>query len=136
MPDWETLLGDVTLVQTVLWIVAAGLAVGVVVKLWPFIRNAVAIVDALVALPAMAKQVKSIHHELHPNGGSSMNDSLRRVEGGVKRLDDTSDRLERGVKGLYEKVDALTAEDKRLAEEDERLRQDLENTHPYPKEKP
>lgn len=136
MPDWEVLLGDITLLQAVLWIVAAAVFIGVVVKLWPFVRNAVAIVDALVALPAMAKQVKSIHHELHPNGGTSMKDALGRVEKGVERLDDTSDRLERGVRGLYEEVGALAAEDKRLAAADEQLRQDLDNTHPQPKDKP
>ncbi|WP_100811801.1 hypothetical protein [Microbacterium sp. BR1] len=134
IPDWAVIIPDVTLLQGVLWIVAVVVLIGVVIKLWPFISNAVAIVNALVTLPSMAKQVSSIHHELHPNGGTSMNDSLRRVEAGVKRLDNTSDRLERGVKGLYQKVAALAEEDERLAAADEQLRKDIQDTQPNTKE--
>lgn len=134
MPDWSVLIPDVTLLQAVLWIVAVLVFIGVAIKLWPFISNAVAIVNALVALPAMAKQVSSIHHELHPNGGTSMNDALRRVETTTGELADTTGRLEIGVRGLYDQVADLAKTDERLAAADEQLRKDIENTQPKPKE--
>lgn len=140
MPNWEDLFGDLRAVEVALWIVAAGILLGLVIKLWPFVKNAVAIVDALVTLPAtgaavkqltttvteMKTKVASIHHELHPNGGTSMNDAVRRMEG-------TTERLELGVRGLYDKVADLAAADEQLAAADERIRAEIENTNP-PKE--
>lgn len=78
---------------------------------------------------ALADQVQTIHHQLNPNGGTSMNDSVRRVE-------ETTERLELGVRGLYDRVADLAATDDRLAAADEQLRKDLENTHPQPKDTP
>lgn len=100
MPDWETLFGTTTLVQAVLWIAAVALLIGVVVKLWPFIRNAVAIVDALVKLPDLAKQVAEIHHETHTNDGSSIKDGVGRIEASLEGLHGRTDELERNVASL------------------------------------
>lgn len=128
MPDWQALLGDLTAVQVIAWIVAAVLLIGVVIKLWPFIRNSVAIVDALVKLPQMdarmaglETKVNGIYHELHPNGGTSMNDGLRRVEANTQRL-------ELGVRGLYDKVAELSDTDAELRAADAQLRADLDST--------
>lgn len=136
VPDWLSfLLADTSALQLVFWVIAIGALIAVIVKLWPFMRNAVQIVDALVTLPAlkasvekMQAQVTSIHHELHPNGGTSMNDAVRRMEG-------TTERLEIGVKGLYDQVADLAEADKRLEAADERIRADFEQTNP-PKEQP
>jgi uncharacterized protein YoxC len=126
MPDWSALIPDVSLLQAVLWLVAAALFIGVVVKLWPFVRNAVAIVDALVQLPPLAKQVAEmkaqidgIHHETHKNDGSSIKDAV--------------DRVEVGVAGLYTKVDGLEQQIGDLQAADEEIRADIEHTQP-PKE--
>lgn len=116
MPDWSALLGDLTAVQFVLWIVAVGVVIALLIKLWPFIRNAVAIVDALVQLPAMKAQIDSIHHETHTNNGSSIKDATSRIE--------------HGVKGLHDRMDAVEADVKALRETDNELRAEIENTQP------
>lgn len=67
------------------------------------------IVRTDATLAAQDARIGEIHHELHPNSGTSMNDALRRVE--------------EGVAGLYTAVDDLAAVDDRLWSE-------LENTHP------
>jgi len=135
MPDWERLFGDTTLVQAVLWITAFSLLLGVFIKLWPFIKNAVAIVDALVKLPEIAKQlpvltgqltamkaqVDGIHHETHKNDGSSIKDAVGRVES-------TAKRLEEGVAGLHGRMDDVDRQLEKLAREDESLWEALDNT--------
>lgn len=137
MPDWTQIVPDVTLLQAVLWLVAVALLIGIVIKLWPFIRNAVAIVDALVQLPAMLKQVAallkefaamkdqvaSIHHETHKNDGSSIKDAVDRVE-------KTTERLEEGVIGLHGRVDDVDRQLTALAREDESLWEALDRTDP------
>ncbi|MCC2031839.1 hypothetical protein [Microbacterium allomyrinae] len=122
MPDWQRLFGDTTVVQALLWIAAAGALIVVVVKLWPFVRNAVAIVDALVLLPALVKQVESmraqvdgIHHETHKNDGSSIKDAVGRVE--------------EGVAGLHGRMDDVDRQLVTLAREDEALWAELDNTN-------
>ncbi|MGW9345579.1 hypothetical protein ACWGR3_28920 [Streptomyces albidoflavus] len=119
-----------TLLQAVLWFVAVALLIGIVIKLWPFIKNAVAIVDALVQLPALLKQVAamkdqltSIHHETHRNNGSSIKDAVDRVE-------KTTERLEEGVIGLHGRVDDVDRQLTALAREDESLWEALDRTDP------
>ena len=56
----------------------------------------------------------AVHHELHPNSGTSLNDSVRRTEARVAELGATTERLEVGVAGLYTRVDELAAVDDRL----------------------
>lgn len=123
MPDWSALLGNLSALQLVAWIVAAGLLITLLVKLWPFVRNAVAIVDALVQLPALSRQVgsmksqiDSIHHETHNNDGSSIKDAV--------------DRIEVGVAGLYERMDTVETGVKELHATDAELRAEIENTNP------
>lgn len=127
MPDWNTLFGDLRAAQVALWIVAAVLLIGLVVKLWPFVKNAVAIVDALVALPAMTKQITQmqtqidgIHHETHKNDGSSIKDAVARVE--------------EGVSGLHGRMDDVDRQLASLASEDEALWRVFDNTDPDPED--
>lgn len=107
MPEWITVLvGDISAAQFLFWIVAVILLLGAVIKLWPFVKNAVAIVDALVDLPAFIdrtdERIKDIHHETHLNNGSSIKDSTIRTELAVERV-------ELGVKGLYARTDELSS---------------------------
>ncbi|MBB3158209.1 hypothetical protein FHS07_001905 [Microbacterium proteolyticum] len=108
-------------------------------KVWPVVRSipsgvlafargvitAAQVLDSVKGLPAFIDrtdaQMAAIHHELHPNSGTSMNDAVRRTEARVAELGETSERLEVGVAGLYRKVDEL-------AEVDDRLWSEIENT--------
>lgn len=134
MPDWEALFGGTTLVQAILWLVAVGLLIGLLIKLWPFIKNAVAIVDALVQLPALLKQVAAmkdqvaaIHHETHRNDGSSIKDSTVRIEQSLEGVHGRLDAVEGDTKEIRVQVDRLTREDEALWEA-------LDQTNPDPEE--
>lgn len=139
MPDWEALFGSTTLVQAILWIVAAGLLLGLLIKLWPFIKNAVAIVDALVQLPTIAKytaaipemqgQIKSIHHETHRNDGSSIKDATIRIEQSLEGVHGRLDTVETDTQQIRSQVEQLTREDEALWEA-------LDQTNPNPEEEP
>ena len=108
MPAWlEDLLAGVSAWQALLWIAAVVLLVGVVVKLWPFVRNAVQIVDALVKLPSLTGQVTSlvdqvsdIHHETHNNQGTSIKDSVDRIEQSLKGVHGRMDTVEKDIGGF------------------------------------
>lgn len=115
MPDWDRLFGDTTLVQAILVILAIVFVVGAAVKLWPFIRNAVAIVDALVKLPALAQQVAEIHHETHRNDGSSIKDATVRIE--------------QSLEGLHGRMDAVEVDVRALRQADDELWEQLESTN-------
>jgi uncharacterized coiled-coil protein SlyX len=99
----------VTAAQVVAWVVCAVVVVIAFVKAWPWVRKAFKLVDALTELAdfipetraTLKKQdakIAEIHHETHENNGSSIKDSVHRVENAV-------DRVERGVKGLYDRMD-------------------------------
>lgn len=64
-------------------------------------------------------KVDGIFHETHNNDGSSVKDSV--------------DRIELGVKGLYGRIDTVENKVIALGEADEELRAELEDTH-SPKE--
>ena len=122
-PDWlKFLLADTSALQLVFWAVAIIALLTALVRLWPFLKNAVQIVDALVQLPALAKrvtamqgQIDSIHHETHTNNGSSIKDALGRVE--------------EGVSGLHGRMDDVDRQLTSLAREDEALWREIENTN-------
>ena len=123
VPDWlKFLLADTSALQLVFWAVAIVALITALVRLWPFLKNAVQIVDALVQLPALAKrvtamqgQINSIHHETHTNNGSSIKDALGRVE--------------EGVSGLHGRMDDVDRQLTSLAREDEALWREIENTN-------
>ena len=123
VPDWlKFLLADTSALQLVFWAVAIVALITALVRLWPFLKNAVQIVDALVQLPALAKrvtamqgQINSIHHETHTNNGTSIKDALGRVE--------------EGVSGLHGRMDDVDRQLTSLAREDEALWREIENTN-------
>lgn len=91
MSPWEELLSTISAWQFVLWIAGALVGLGAVVKLWPFVRNAVQIVDALLELPGFIKDstehqkvltetVADIKHQVFPNGGGSLSDDVHAVK--------------------------------------------------------
>ena len=124
VPDWlEHLLADTSALQLVFWVVALCALIAAIVKLWPFMRNAVQIVDALVRLPAMSVsvermqgQIDGIHHETHKNDGTSVKDAV--------------DRIEEGVAGIHGRMDEVERNVAQLAKADIEIRQELENTNP------
>ncbi|WP_295837396.1 hypothetical protein [uncultured Microbacterium sp.] len=101
-------------------------------KVWPVLRGipsgvlafargvitAAQVLDSVKGLPAFIERTDAamaqVHHELHPNHGTSMNDALRRTEAAVETLTATSLRLEEGVAGLHVKYEELAAVDDRL----------------------
>lgn len=126
MPDWSVLFDAGSALQAVLWIVAAVLLIGVVIKLWPFVKNAVAIVDALVTLPEMKKQIDSIHHETHTNKGTSIKDAVERLEATTARLEATSTETKESVEGVHGRLDDIDRQMSALAREDEALWAELD----------
>jgi len=119
MPDWERLFGDTTLLQAALWVVAAGLVIGLVFKLWPFIRNAVAIVDALVQLPAFIQRTTK---QLENSHITNLRDDVTAAVIAAEK----SVTLAQGIHGRLDDMDRqLTT----LAQEDEALWAELDNTN-------
>lgn len=123
VPEWlKFLLADTSALQLVFWAVAIIALIAALVRLWPFLSNAVQIVDALVQLPALSKrvaaiqkQIDGIHHETHTNDGSSIKDAVGRVE--------------KGVSGLHGRMDDVDRQLTSLAREDEALWREIENTN-------
>lgn len=130
MPDWNTLLGDLSAAQLILWLVAAGLLVGLLFKLWPFIKNSVAIVDALVKLPELAERVDEIHHETHKNDGSSLKDSNDRIEAAVGVLTQSVEGLHGRMDTVERDVSETKSQITKLAAADDELWASIESTHP------
>lgn len=111
--SWSEFWESISVAQAVLWVLGVLAIITFVVKVWPKLRALVKLVDALAILPAFIERTDTklaeIHHETHNNDGSSIKDSV--------------DRIELGVRGLYNRTDALEAADTKL-------REDLENTRP------
>jgi len=139
--DW-TALGAVSGIQTLATIcaIAAGLYVitRFLIRFWPWLKKVIRFFDALAELPVfmvstnktMAEQnarLADIHHEVHYNNGTSVKDSMERVE--------------LGVKGIYHRLDGLEESVEDLHETDEKLSDQIEEqTQPHnaveEKEKP
>lgn len=111
--SWTEFWEQVSVAQAVIWVLGIIAVIAFIVKGWPKLRAFMKLIDALAILPAFIERtdqkLAEIHHETHNNDGSSIKDSV--------------DRIELGVKGLYDRTDALAAVD-------ERLREDLEKTKP------
>lgn len=67
-------------------------------------------------------KVDAIYHETHNNDGSSIKDSV--------------DRIEIGVRGLYDRVDTVEQKVVALSDADEQIRAELEDTRNPLKENP
>lgn len=140
MPEWSDFqrwADSISLWQAIGW--AAGF-IGLVIvvvwfkrKGWPWllafaqaILNTAQIIDSVKELPDFIKRtdatlqqqnesIASIHHETHNNDGSSIKDSV--------------DRIELGVKGLYPRIDALESAD---ASHEKHFQEIDERTQPRP----
>lgn len=81
MPIWlQDFFDGISALDMLLWVGVVSFVIVTLVKVWPFISNAVEIVDALIALPDLTKKVDEIHHEVHYNNGSSVKDAVTRIE--------------------------------------------------------
>lgn len=133
MVDILAALGLEEIAAGVSIIVAAVVGAWLFVKrVWPVVKTipagvlafargvitAAQVLDSVKGLPAFIERTDAamaqVHHELHPNSGTSLNDSVRRTEARVAELSATTERLEVGVAGLYTRVDELAAVDDRL----------------------
>lgn len=70
----------------------------------------------------LERKVDAIYHETHNNDGSSIKDSV--------------DRIEIGVRGLYDRVDTVEQKVVALSDADEQIRAELEDTRNPLKENP
>jgi len=139
MPSWiSDLLGGVTLVDAILWVILISIIIGLIIKAWPFVRGLVAFVgivpillklsdfiddttktleDHTETLSRQDVQIAAIHHETHKNDGSSIKDAMERVEVGVA--------------GLYGEIDKVNITLQDLQSEDRRLQREIdERTQP------
>jgi hypothetical protein len=107
-------------------------------RFWPGLKRLIRGVDAVIQLPdfmentdkhmkIQTKHLTDIHHEVHYNNGTSVKDSMERVE--------------LGVKGIYHRLDGLEESVEVLHETDEKLSDQIEEqTQPHnaveEKEKP
>lgn len=114
----RTLMGDLSAVQLVLWVLAAIAVIVFIVKMWPLISRFVATVNALADLPAkletinaieaklvkIESQVQEIHHETHFNSGTSIKDATVRIE---DKVDAMQELMESGDADLGARVDDI-----------------------------
>lgn len=89
--DWIEFWQSISVVQAVVWVLGILAVIGFFVKAWPKIRAFVKVIDALTALPAFMddttetlksqdEKIAEIHHEVQYNNGSSVKDSIERIE--------------------------------------------------------
>ena len=118
--DIERLTDGQTVAFVLAWFVAAAAFVFFVVKLWPVVAKFVETINALSVLPEKLRLLDEIHHEVRPNTGTSMNDSVRRTERLAINLDNRVAALEQtaadqttqinGLQELMESGDSELAE--------------------------
>lgn len=89
--DWTEFWQSVSVFQAALWVLGALAVIGFFVKGWPKIRALVRLIDALGALPQFMtdttttleeqnEKIAEIHHEVQYNNGTSVKDSIERIE--------------------------------------------------------
>lgn len=121
MTDWTDIFGDLTIAQAMLWIAAAGALVTLVVKLWQPLKAFSDFLDdvkgepgrpGVPARPGLMERVGSIEtslsevrHEVLPNTGTSLNDSVRRTEGAVGVLTESVKVLQDDMTEAHKKLD-------------------------------
>jgi hypothetical protein len=135
--DFPTWLQDVLIIAGILILLAA--VVGFVRKTWPALKAFVETVISLQNLPAFMEtttktlaaqdarqrdvatgliaqnvQIAEIHHEIRLNTGTSVKDTVIRLETSIGGVSDrqvkvlaAQTRIEKGVAGLYERTAAL-----------------------------
>lgn len=123
-------LETVTLGEAAIFIGGLIVVLGLLRKVWPFLRSLVRTIDALDALPSLAEEMRdavatvatlggkvdTIHHEVSPNGGGSMKDELRRQSETLARLDRQQLDLAATGKLRDEEIAGVRAEQLRVAE--------------------
>lgn len=93
----ETLLGGLSALEVVFWLIAIGGLIAAIVKLWPALRNFVRIVDAVGGLPDfiartdssvadLKTKIAAVSHEVHLNNGSSVKDAVIRAEEASRQI--------------------------------------------------
>ena len=116
----ETMFGETTVAQLVFWLLAAAAFIVLCFKLWPVVTKFVATVNALDKLPQKLALVDEIHHEVRPNTGTSLNDSVRRTEAAVAVLRTEVEAIKRTVSDQTDQINGLQelmeAGDSELAE--------------------
>lgn len=97
LPDWiDRLLGEMSALQMLFWLIAVIALVAAIVKVWPALSQFVTIVNATAGLPdyiaraderhkRLEDKVDGIYHETHNNDGSSIKDSVDRIETSINR---------------------------------------------------
>lgn len=142
MTDWTDIFGDLRIAQALLWIAAVGALVTLVVKLWKPVKAFSDFLDdvkgepgrpGVPARPGLMERVSSIEsslsevrHEVLPNTGTSLNDSVRRTEGAVGVLTQSVKTLQDDMTEAHRKLDN---DKSRIDELDELVRRDnKENT--------
>jgi PAS domain-containing protein len=66
--------------------------------------------EVLATLAQHTEKINSMHHELHPNGGSSVNDKVTRIEGSVRVMVENIQDLKDGQRGAMDILGAATWE--------------------------
>lgn len=89
--DWTEFWQSISVFQAVAWLIGILAVIGFFVKGWPKIRAFVRLVDALGTLPQFMAdttetlkeqnaKIAEIHHEVQYNNGTSVKDSIGRIE--------------------------------------------------------
>jgi hypothetical protein len=141
MTDWTDIFGDLTIAQAMLWIAAAGALITLVVKLWKPLKAFSDFLDdvkgepgrpGVPARPGLMERVSSIEtslsevrHEVLPNTGTSLNDSVRRTEGAVGVLTESVKTLQDDMTEAHRKLDN---DKSRIDELDEIVHRDNKET--------
>lgn len=89
--SWDEFWQSVSVFQAVGWVLGSLAVIAFFVKGWPKIRAFVKVIDALTELPTFMEtttetlrgqneKIEEIHHEVQYNNGSSVKDSIERIE--------------------------------------------------------
>lgn len=81
MPSWaQEWLDTISAADVLIWLTFIGLVITFIIKTWPFLSRFTDIINSLIVLPELRDKVDAIHHETHNNDGSSIKDSVDRIE--------------------------------------------------------
>lgn len=135
----RSFLDDLSALQFILWVLAAAFVVFSLIKLWPFVKNAVAIVTALLELPALVTKlstlstdVATIKHEVLPNTGGSLKDQATRTEQAVAEVRTELAHIRRQQASTKTTLRNQSQTLKVLAARDDELAEEIEHTRPKP----
>ncbi|MFK4729642.1 hypothetical protein ROT00_08155 [Agromyces mediolanus] len=124
-PDWLPAVADwlagVDLVPVALSVVVAALGIRVLVRLWPWLRRVVALVEALDTLPGFIERTDASVHRLRRqvenDHDTNLRDELSEALGTGRRLEGELARLAARIDALAAAAEELRAADRRLEDE-------------------